>query len=176
LKNREVCAEQQRDTAVLLLQHGVQCPAELITRCGEFFHQALALYVEALRQGQCSRDATLAVNAGRTYTAAAAADSDSSAMSSDAAARAAVVRVQLVHTDTGVRGRRVYTINTAELAQFHAAREEAGVSVLLNLVAPPAGWTAATATTATADAADGVRLLAYDGEYCLYMLSAMYNT
>jgi Ankyrin repeats (many copies) len=153
LKGREICAEQQQDTALLLLQHGVQCPAELITHCGEFFHQALALCVEGLRQGQCSRDATLAFNASRTYTAA---YSDSSATSSDAATRASVVRVQLVHADTGLHGRRVYTINTAELETLHYARGESRFSVLLNLVVPPAGWTAATA--------DGVRLLVYDGE------------
>jgi hypothetical protein len=140
------------------------CPAELITHCGEFFHQALALYVEGLRQGQCSRDVTLAFNASRTYTAT---YSDSNATSSDAAAKA-VVRVQLAHADTGLHGRRVYTINTAELETLHYARGESRFSVLLNLVVPPAGWTAATA--------DGVRLLAYDGEYCLHILCAAYNT
>jgi Ankyrin repeats (3 copies) len=173
LKTKDRYTKQQRDTALLLLQHGVLCPAALITHCGEFLAQALALYVEGLRQGQCERDTTLAANAARTYTTAAAAAAGSS-MSSDAVAKA-VVRVQLVNAETGVRGRRVYTINTAELAQFHTARGEAGTSVLLNLVAPPAGWTSATtiATTGTttaavsgttAHAADGVRLLAYDGK------------
>jgi ankyrin repeat protein len=168
LKTKDRCTEQQRDTALLLLQHGVLCPAALITHCGEFLAQALALYVEGLRQGQCERDTTLAANAARTYTTAAADNDSGNAMSGDVVAKA-VARVRLVHADTGVRGRRVYTINTAELAQLHAARGESGTSVLSNLVAPPAGWTTATATTAaasgtTADAIDGVRLLTYDGK------------
>jgi Ankyrin repeats (many copies) len=191
-------SEQQRDTALLLLQ---QCAvlssrARPVTDTDGTYAEAQQLYIEWLRQGQAARDATLSVHVQRTHSTATAAttaftDGATSTtaatkddVTAEAAAAAAVVRVQLVNADTGVRARRVYTINTAELAQLHAARGEAGVSILSSLLVPPAGWantaTASTVTSGTA-AADGVNLLSYNGEsiacYCcvLHSISSVRN-
>jgi Ankyrin repeats (many copies) len=176
-------SEQQRDTALLLLQHGavLSSRARPDTDINGTYAEAQQLYIEWLRQGQAARDATLTVHVQRTHstvvtdgttgTTATATRSHVTAAAAAAvaaAAAAAVVRVQLVNADTGVRGHRVYSINTAELAQLHAARGETGVSILSKLLVPPPGWadttTSASSFPSGTAAADGVKLLSYNGE------------
>jgi Ankyrin repeats (many copies) len=175
-------SEQQRDTALLLLQHGavLSSRARPATDIDGTYAEAQQLYIEWPRQGQAARDATLSVHVQRTHSTAANDDATSTTATATnshvitaAAAAAAVVRVQLVNADTGKRGRRVYTIDTAELAQLHAPKGEAGVSILSSLLVPPPGWadtaTASSGISGTA-AADAVKLLSYNGEciacYC----------
>jgi Ankyrin repeats (many copies) len=188
--------EQQRDTALLLLQHGavLSSRARPITDTDGTYAEAQQLYIEWLRQGQAVRDATLSVHVQRTHsTAVTASDVVTSSITTathndvtaTATAAAAAVRVQLGNADTGERGSRVYTINTAELAQLHAARGEAGVSILSSLLVPPAGWADTTTTTSSVisgnTATDGVKLLSYNGKciacYCcvLHSVSSVRN-
>jgi hypothetical protein len=81
-----------------------------------------------------------------------------------AVADAATVKVQLVHAETSVRGRRVYTVNTDELSRLYTARGEQGLNVLLSMLVPPESFRGA-ATSAQA-ASDSVKELHYNGKQC----------
>jgi Ankyrin repeats (3 copies) len=152
------------DVGLLLMQHGAALNEELSDVVG-YNKTIVEKYVDWLRQQVVTRDATLSAHCSSARSAAMSHSSDQHCVGATAAA-VSTVRVQLVHADTGERGNHVYTLDTAVLAQLHAARGEAGVSVLSTLVTPPQGWRSAvdsdTATTTAASTA--IRLLPYDSE------------
>jgi hypothetical protein len=152
-----------QDAGLLLMQHGAALNEELSDTAG-YYKTIVEQYVEWLRQQVATRDTTLSAHCSSARSAALPVSSDQCCATAAAAVAEPAVRVQLVHAETGERGSHVYTLDTAALAQLHAARGEAGVSVLSTLVAPLQGWRAADSDTTA------VRLLPYDGElshvYC----------
>jgi hypothetical protein len=129
-------------TALLLLQHGTQAVTPAAD-CPEYA-EAVVQYVQWLQRELKVRDTTLAAHAACSTAVDSSSSSNSSSDSNHqqqcdvaAAAKTAVVQVQLVRADTGQRSERVYTIDTAALARLHAAQRESGVSTLSTLIAPP---------------------------------------
>ena len=71
--------------------------------------------------------------------------------------------VQLVHATTGVRSDAVYKLDATLLADLHKNSGGEMPSVLLNLVQPPEGFAAATASSTNQPGAVPLQLLTYDG-------------
>jgi Ankyrin repeats (3 copies) len=164
---------ERHAVAKMLLQHGVSYDNSTYHND----HQNAAMLAQCIdrrRDQTQQQQKLLSAHAASTYTMD---DTNSDIRLADS-----TVKVQLINADTGASSPTVYSVDTTLLQQLHAVATEqtASTSILLNMIAPTAGWCTSTATatttcydkstanygTRTSNAS--IKLISYNGE-CAHM-------
>jgi ankyrin repeat protein len=157
------CDDDVQAVMLLLLQCGAPVCAAMM-RSNDMYAAAVEQRTEQMTRELQAANATLDIRASLAYGSSEQQQQQQQHCGTTVGSDATTVKVQLVHAETRVRGQRVYTVNTAELAQLYTARGEQGLNVLLSMLIPPESFRSAVDSAPAVS--DGVKELHYNGKLC----------